>query len=92
MTFIIKLIICLWGAFFLECWKRENANLAYAWNVLRFESDETDLPEYVRRRKYLKKYLDNKSVYLKYIYNNEKSLKMLLSIFILMFMVILFWT
>lgn len=78
------------GAFFLEYWKRQNAKLAYDWNVLKFESDETDLPEYVKRKALIRKELrkKNNNQFLRFFYSNEKQLKTFISILILLFMVL----
>jgi hypothetical protein len=54
---------------------------------MKFESDEIDLPEHKERKKYLKKKLQNKSVFIKYLYSKENIFKSILSIIILMLMV-----
>ena len=36
----------LTGTVFLEFWKRQNATLAYEWNVNNFEANEPDRPEF----------------------------------------------
>lgn len=35
------------GTIFLELWKRENAELAYEWDVEQFELNEPDRPEFI---------------------------------------------
>lgn len=45
-TPFFALIICLWGTFFLERWKRTNARLSYQWDVDTFEEQEPNRPQY----------------------------------------------
>ncbi|XP_077983931.1 anoctamin-4-like isoform X2 [Glandiceps talaboti] len=40
------IIICLWGTLFLEIWKRNNARLAYEWDVDDYEDNEPDRPQF----------------------------------------------
>ena len=87
IQFKFFILINFLGAFLLEAWKRRNSELAYRWNVIKFESDEIDLPSYKERLKYLKKKLQNKSDFIKYLYSKENTFKTILSIMILMLMV-----
>jgi hypothetical protein len=64
--------------------------LAYSWNVLKFESEESDLIEYTRRKQFITKYLEDKNDYIKYFYANERTIKMFVSFLILLFMVLIF--
>ena len=76
------------GTFFLEFFKRQNASLAFSWTVSDFENYEPDLPDYTKRRLYLKgKLIANKNQFLKYIFKFEKSFKLAFSYLILLFMV-----
>ncbi|CAF0912236.1 unnamed protein product [Brachionus calyciflorus] len=82
---IFALIICIWGALFMEIWKRENSRLAYEWDVDNFEFNEPDLPEYSRKKK-LRAKLESPSN--KIFWRYEKYLKYLVSFLILLLMVI----
>ncbi|XP_045204695.2 anoctamin-4-like isoform X2 [Mercenaria mercenaria] len=46
VTPFFAMLICLWGTFFLELWKRYNARLSYEWDVDQFEQNEPDRPEF----------------------------------------------
>ena len=61
--------------------------MAFEWDVLDFERDENDLPEYTRKQKLKKLKLKDKGEFVKYIYNQERYFKIFLSGLILMFMV-----
>ena len=51
----------------MEYWRRENARLAYEWDVYKFENSEPDLAEYIRKRELEKKKHENSSIYIKYL-------------------------
>jgi len=71
----------------LKLWKRKNNQLARLWNVEKFEANEEETVQFIRRRKYLRKKLENKTYFVKYVYSFEKSFKSLVSIIVLCFMV-----
>ena len=75
------------GAFFLECWKRENARLAFEFDVENFEENEPDLPEYTRRIEKLKKKIKNSNAVVKFLAEYITQFKYLVSLLILLFMV-----
>ena len=81
--------MCIWSNIFLKLWKRKNNHLARIWNVEKFEANEEETVQFIRKKNYLKKKLENKTNFIKYIYSLEKSFKSLVSIFILCFMVII---
>ncbi|CAF0718472.1 unnamed protein product [Brachionus calyciflorus] len=87
LTPYYALIICLWGAIFSEFWKRKNARLAYEWDVLKFERDENDLPEFLRAKEKLKQKLEKRSNLVKYLYSWQKFFKIFVSYSVLLFMV-----
>ena len=84
MTPFFGAIICLWGGFFLEFFKRRNSELAFEWNVTKFEKYETDLPEYTKRRKEVR---DMNTGFRKFVFNHEQRLKKIVSYSILILMV-----
>ena len=89
-NFDSKKIICTFfvkGAFFLEFFKQTSAFLAYEWDVLSYEKNEPDLPEYIRRKLIREKELQNKSIYVQYIWSFERYFKLTVSYSILIFMV-----
>ena len=71
----------------MEFWRRENARLAYEWDVYRFEKTEPDLPDYVHRKRELKEKLANSSIYVRYLYQYDIYFKYLVSILVLIVMV-----
>ncbi|RNA00221.1 anoctamin-4 isoform X2, partial [Brachionus plicatilis] len=66
MTPYFALIICLWGAIFSEFWGRENNRLAYEWNVLNFEKEEINLPDYEQKKEKINTYLKYFKIFLSY--------------------------
>ncbi|CAF0912199.1 unnamed protein product [Brachionus calyciflorus] len=50
LTPYFALIICLWGAIFSEYCNQTNARLAYEWDVLKFERDENDQPNFKKEQ------------------------------------------
>ena len=69
---LIQFILCIWGALFTDTWIRENSRLAFEWDVLVYENEEQDLPEYTRRNKARKEQLKEKSNFIKYIWSYEQ--------------------
>lgn len=77
------------GAFFSEFWNRENARLAFEWDVNKYEADEPDLPEYTRRVKLMNERLQNSSQFMRYFMIHERTFKKFVSYCILLLMVVL---
>lgn len=75
------------GAIFTEKWKRENARLAFEWDVENFENNEPDLPAYSRKQKLR---ASSQNAMQTFIWSHEKFLKYAISFIILIFMVFLF--
>ena len=80
-------MINLQGAFFLEYFKRYSSNLAFDWNVLKYEEDEPDLPEYTSRIKERDAYLENKGPYTKYFVHKSRIFKLIVSYLIIVLLV-----
>ena len=85
-----KFIICLWGAFFVIAWQRENARLAFEWDVTTYETDEPDRPEYTRHEQQTKEKIKDKSYFFRTLWNQEKYFKIFVSYCVLFFMVGIF--
>lgn len=48
LTVAFSVFMSLWGTFFLEFWKREQAGIQFQWNLLNFEEEEEPpRPEYL---------------------------------------------
>eukprot|EP00298_Acanthocystis_sp_HF-20_P014547 c20815_g1_i3.p1 GENE.c20815_g1_i3~~c20815_g1_i3.p1 ORF type:complete len:811 (+),score=251.73 c20815_g1_i3:45-2435(+) len=50
-TVVYSVIICLWTTVFVETWKRQNAALAYFWDVQDFEEEEHVRQEFIGTEK-----------------------------------------
>lgn len=50
LTPAFAILICMWGAIFIEFFKRRNAELAHDWNTAKYEKFEPELPAYKQRR------------------------------------------
>uniref|UniRef100_A0A914V0A2 Anoctamin n=1 Tax=Plectus sambesii TaxID=2011161 RepID=A0A914V0A2_9BILA len=48
---VFSLLICLWGALFLEIWKRNRHTLAYEWDCEEYNYSEPDRPEFYGTKK-----------------------------------------
>jgi hypothetical protein len=66
---------------------RENNRLGFEWDVLKYENEELDLPDYVRRIKKRKLQIRDKSPWVKYLWSHERLFKQIVSFAILIFMV-----
>ena len=66
---------------------RENARLAFEWDVENYEKDEPDRAEYTRRTQERRAQLANSSMFVKYIWTYEQSFKKFISFCITLFMV-----
>ncbi|RNA28547.1 Anoctamin, partial [Brachionus plicatilis] len=77
----------MWGAIFSEFWGRENNRLAYEWNVLNFEKEEINLPDYERNKEKMREKLKTSSELVKFLYTRQRYFKILLSYTVLLFMV-----
>lgn len=72
---------------FSEFWKRENNLLAYEWDVLKFENEEIDLPDYELKREKIQNKIKMPNGLKKFFYTNEQFFKILLSYTVLFLMV-----
>lgn len=68
-------------------WQRENAYLAYEWDVSNYEKDEPDLPEYTRREREKFEKLKDRADIVKYLYSTDRIFKAIVSYIILFIMV-----
>ncbi|RNA37450.1 Anoctamin, partial [Brachionus plicatilis] len=82
-----SLIICLWGAIFSEFWRRENNRLAFEWNVLKFENEQINLPDYERNKEKMREKLKTASELIRFLYTWQRFFKIFLSYTVLLFMV-----
>ena len=71
----------------MEFWQRENAKLAFEWDVVKFEKEERELPEYIRRTELRKEKNKNKIKFVKYLWSYEQYAKRFVSFLILIAMV-----
>jgi hypothetical protein len=67
----------------MEFWQRENSKLAFEWDVLKFEKEERELPEYIRRTELRKEKNKDKSKVVKYLWTYEQYAKRFVSFLIL---------
>ncbi len=75
------------GALFSEIWLRDNAKLAFEWDVQNYEKDESDRAEHTRIRSDRKAQLARKSKLVQYMWTYEKPFKRLISFFVTLIMV-----
>ncbi|XP_049274704.1 anoctamin-2 isoform X3 [Rhipicephalus sanguineus] len=55
-TVVFSIFMSLWGAAFLELWKRYSARITYQWDLSGFDTlEENSRPEYLARLSHLKK-------------------------------------
>ncbi|XP_050048770.1 anoctamin-1 isoform X1 [Dermacentor andersoni] len=55
-TVVFSVFMSLWGAAFLELWKRYSARITYQWDLSGFDTlEENSRPEYLARLSHLKK-------------------------------------
>ena len=87
LTPAFAVVICIWGAVFIEFFKRRNAELAVDWSVTTFEKFEPELPAYKQRKLDLEK----KGGWSQYLFKKkyEKNFKLCLSFVILLLTVYL---
>ncbi|XP_046553360.1 anoctamin-4-like [Haliotis rubra] len=45
-TPFFAMLVCIWGTFFLEFWKRKSSRLAFEWDVKDLQTTEPDRPDY----------------------------------------------
>lgn len=62
--------------------------LARRWNVEKYEANEEETVQSIKRRKLLKNKLHQKSHFIRYVYGREKTIKKIVSISILCVMVL----
>ncbi|PVD35218.1 hypothetical protein C0Q70_06499 [Pomacea canaliculata] len=86
LTPYFGLVICIWGTIFLELWKRENAELAYEWDVEQFELNEPDRPEFIGTKQKQDPVTDDKVWYYPI---QRQIIKFTFSASVLLFMVLL---
>ena len=77
------------GAAFSELWKRENKRLAYEWNVLKFENEEIDLPDFERSKEKILEKIKSANEFQKFWFAWQRYFKILMSYSVLLFMVII---
>ena len=75
------------GAAFSELWKRENKRLAYKWNVLKFEREEIDLPDFERSKEEILEKVKTANELQKLWYAWQRYFKIFISYSVLLFMV-----
>lgn len=72
---------------FSEFWKRENSLLAYEWDVLKFENEEIDLPDYELKREKIQNKIKMANGFTRFFYTKQQFFKILLSYTVLFLMV-----
>jgi hypothetical protein len=81
------LMISLWGAYFMEIWKRENARLAYEWDVDNFETNEPNLAEYERKLINKTNALKTANFFVKFIIKYDNYFKKFIGFLVMLIMI-----